>query len=109
MGYKAENLIDVNFINYDEKLSSYYLKIIVKDIPGVLAKITTYLNEQGISIETILQMPNIITSNLKDSVPIIITTHETKTKLLNNVINKIENLEFVMSKIVVIGIDKNIL
>ena len=95
-------------MDYYERICSYYLRIVVKDIPGVLAKITSNLNAEGISIETILQLPNneVIDSNL--NVPIIITTHETTSKLLNKVILKIENLDFVVSKIVIISIDKNI-
>ena len=96
-------------MNYDERVCSYYLRIVVKDIPGVLAKITSNMNEKGISIETILQLPHndVADSNVK--VPIIITTHETTSKLLNKVIMKIENLDFVVSKIVIISIDKNII
>ena len=39
-----------------KEYASYYLRIIVKDIPGVLAKITSNLNDEDISIETILQI-----------------------------------------------------
>ena len=41
-------------------------------------------------------------------VPIIITTHKTTSNLLYRAIKKIEDLDFVVSKIVVINIDKNI-
>ena len=86
-----------------------YIRIVVRDKPGVLAIITSNLNKEGISVETILQLPNneVVDSNL--NVPIIITTHETTSKLLNKVILKIENLDFVVSKIVIISIDKNII
>ena len=109
LGFKTKQLINIDSMNNDEFLSSFYLRIVVKDIPGVLAKITSNLNEEGISIETILQLPNneVIDPNL--NVPIIITTHETTSKLLNKVILKIENLDFVVSKIVIISIDKNII
>ena len=109
LGYQTKQLKQFESMDYDERICSYYLRIVVKDIPGVLAKITSNLNEEGISIETILQLPNneAIDSNL--NVPIIITTHETTSKLLNKVILKIENLDFVVSKIVIISIDKNII
>ena len=109
LGYQTKQLKQIESMNYDERICSYYLRIVVKDIPGVLAKITSNLNEEGISIETILQLPNneVIDPNL--NVPIIITTHETTSKLLNKVILKIENLDFVVSKIVIISIDKNII
>jgi len=108
LGYQTKQLKEFESMDYDERICSYYLRIVVKDIPGVLAKITSNFNAEGISIETILQLPNneVIDSNL--NVPIIINTHETTSKLLNKVILKIENLDFVVSKIVIISIDKNI-
>ena len=36
------------------------------------------------------------------------TTHETKINLLNKAINNIKNLEFVVSDVIVISIDKNL-
>ena len=73
------------------KFESYYLRILVKDISGVLAKITSNLNEEGISIETILQTPD--KKGSQEQVPIIIVTHETTKKLLNNALTKIEKLK----------------
>ena len=61
-----------------------------------------------ISIETILQVPANNTLISKKEIPIIITTHKTASKLLNKAIKKIENLKFVISKIVIINIDKSL-
>ena len=108
LAYKSNQLKDVDSINYNDRISNYYLRIRVKDIPGVLAKITSNLNDESISIETILQMPENSTHNLIGEVPIIITTHKTTSKLLNKAVLKIEKLDFVVSKIVVITIDKTI-
>ena len=55
LGYSTDKLIDYDPINYNTRNSSFYLRIQVKDIPGVLAKITSELNEERVSIETILQ------------------------------------------------------
>ena len=109
LGYDTKQLKKIEIMNYDERVCSYYIRIIVKDIPGVLAKITSNFNEEAISIETILQLPNNIITDSNENVPIIITTHETTYKLLNNAIMKIENLDFVVSKIIIISIDKNII
>ena len=108
LGYKNSQLINIKSINYDERITSYYLRIIVKDIPGVLAKITSNLNDEGISIETILQIPENNESKNKKEVPIIIITHKTVSHLLNRALIKIEKLDFVISKIAVINIDKTI-
>ena len=96
-------------MDYDERVCSYYLRIVVKDIPGVLAKITSNMNEEGISIETILQLPDNVNDYSKKNVPIIITTHETTSELLNKVLMKVEKLDFVVSKLVIISIDKKII
>ena len=107
-GHKTEQLQDKPSLSYNERISSYYLRIQVKDIPGVLAIITSSLNEEGISIETILQIPLDNKQSLKRDVPIIITTHQTTFNLLTKALKKIENLDFVVSKIAVINIDKTI-
>ena len=106
LGYENSSLIQLESADYNNTISSFYLRIIVKDISGVLAKITSNLTNEGISIETILQLPE--NNHDKDKVPIIITTHGTTISLLNKAIVKIENLDFVISKITVINIDKNI-
>ena len=103
---KAETFREIETLNYNESISSYYLRIKVKDISGVLAKITSNLNEQDVSIETILQIPENNKFNSNNEVPIIITTHETTLSLINKAIKNIENLDFVVSKIVIFSINK---
>jgi len=104
LGHKTSQLISYESFDLMEKNSSYYLRIISKDLPGVLSKITTFLNDSGISIETILQIPENL--NKTNSIPIIIVTHDTKKSSLMTAIEKIEKQEFVLEKIVLINIDK---
>ena len=106
LGYETNKLIDYKKLDLSNKSQSYYLRILVKDISGVLAKITFNLNEEGISIETILQTPDKKAS--QEQIPIIIVTHETTKQFLNNALRKIEKLDFVLDKIAVITIDKSI-
>ena len=106
LGYSTNQLIDYKKLDLSNKLESYYLRILVKDISGVLAKITTNLNEEGISIEVILQTPD--KNDSQEHIPIIIVTHKTTKKLLNNALTKIEKLDFVLDNIAVITIDKSI-
>ena len=105
LGYSTNQLKTYDNIDISNKLSSFYLRIITKDIPGVLAKITSNLTEEDISIETILQIPDNNISN--NEIPIIIVTHDTKRYLLMKALEKIEKLDFVQSKITVITIDKD--
>ena len=108
LGYKSSELSQIAVADYNNAMSSFYLRIKVKDIPGVLAKITSNLTDEGISIETILQLPENNHDFDKKEVPVIITTHETTISLLNRAIIKIENLNFVIGKITNINIEKNI-
>ena len=104
LGYKVKNLKKFENFNLEDNISSYYLRILVKDISGVLAQITSNLNKEGISIETIFQIPE----NNLDYIPIIIVTHEISKKLLLNAISIIEKLDFVSEKITIITIDKSL-
>ena len=52
-----------------------------------------------------MQVPENIGENLP--IPIIIFTHKIKKKLLIQTIRKIENLDFVLDKIIIMNIDKN--
>jgi homoserine dehydrogenase len=106
LGYAINQLIDYEKLDLSNKLESYYLRILVKDISGVLSRITSNLNEEGISIETILQIPDKNIS--QEQIPIIIITHETTKNLLKKSLTKIEKLDFVLDNIAVITIDKSI-
>ena len=105
LGYKISELISFQSFDLMEKISPYYLRIISKDLTGVLSKITSFLNESGISIETILQIPE--NQNKNNSIPIIIVTHDTKKSSLMIALEKIEKQEFILEKIVLINMDKN--
>ena len=105
LGYKISELISFQSFDLMEKISPYYLRIISKDLTGVLSKITFFLNEYGISIETILQIPE--NQNNNNSIPIIILTHDAKKSSLMIALEKIEKQEFILEKIILINIDKN--
>ena len=105
LGYNAYKLMNFKKLNDLDMESSFYLRIMTKDIAGVLSKITSYFNDFNISIEKILQLPDTNNNNLP--IPIIIVTHNIKKNLLIKAINQIEKLDFVLEKIIVMTIDKN--
>ena len=105
LGYKISTLKHIKKHDILDIERSYYVRIMTKDIAGVLATITSHFNESDISIEKILQVPENIGENLP--IPIIIFTHQIKKKLLIQTIRKIENLDFVLDKIIIMNIDKN--
>ena len=60
--------------NSDNYLNSLYLRIEVKDKPGVLSSITNILAKYKISVQRLIQIPD----NKKKTASIVIITHKTK-------------------------------
>ena len=50
----------------------YYIRLMVRDQAGVLADVTRILQEQGISVESLVQQGR----SPDDVVPLVMTTHE---------------------------------
>ena len=76
------------------------------DRPGVLARVATILSEQGISIEAIMQKE----ATEGELVPIILMTHRTREKNMNEVIRQLESLADIagpVTRIRVESLDEN--
>ncbi len=101
LGYNISNLKKFQKFHSSDLESKYYLKIRVKDKPGVLSMITSYFNDANISVEKILQIPD----NKSDSIPIVITTHKIKSLELLRSVKKISDLEFILDNISLIQIE----
>ncbi|SHF75342.1 homoserine dehydrogenase [Modicisalibacter ilicicola DSM 19980] len=72
----------------EDIVTAYYLRLLAVDRPGVLARVATILSEQGVSIEAIIQKEAIE----GELVPIILLTHRTREKNMNEVIRQLESL-----------------
>ncbi|MGD2279382.1 MAG: homoserine dehydrogenase, partial [Candidatus Omnitrophota bacterium] len=82
-----------------EELSiSYYLRFSVIDQPGVLAGISSILAENNISIASVSQEER----KEGETVPVIILTHRAKEGRLRAAISRIDDLDFVTDKTVII-------
>ena len=101
LGFSYSKLLKFEKFNSSNLESKYYLRIRVNDQPGVLSKITSNFNDNNISIEKILQIPD----NDSDSMPIVITTHKIKSSELLSSVKKIADLEFILDKISLIPIE----
>jgi len=101
IGYNVNHLKNYQKFDSSKLESKFYLRIRVKDQPGVLSIITTYLNDSNISVEKILQTPD----NKENNIPILIITHKIKTSELLNSVKKIADLEFVHENISIIPIE----
>ncbi|MDR1180220.1 MAG: homoserine dehydrogenase [Spirochaetales bacterium] len=64
-----------------EIVSRFYLRFVVSDAAGVLAKIAAVLGRNGISIASVLQKEGVESSGKqRGRVPVVITTHQAKEK-----------------------------
>ena len=88
-------LKDINSIK-----SRYYLRYSAIDKPGVLAKITTVLGKNNISIAGVWQK-----EEDKEVVPVVMTTHEALEDNMMKAIKEIDKLDAVKDKTVVIRIE----
>ena len=103
IGYLSSSLRAVDSYQRENLKRPYYLRILVKDQPGVLSKITSILTSKNISIQTILQLTE---EKIDNKVPIVLTTYDTLEKNLNEVIVDISKENFLEDKIVTITIEK---
>ena len=88
-----------NILNH---LCSAYLRIEVKDLPGVLSSITKSFAKNKISIKNLIQKPN--KKNKKAS--IIIITHENLEKNFNSLLINLVKNKFVLKKPTFIRIEE---
>ena len=72
----------------------YYLRLMVVDQPGVLARVTSILQQFNISIEGLLQQGRAP----GDVVALVMTTHETAFAKLREALDEIERLDQVKAK-----------
>jgi len=73
----------------DELVSSYYLRVFVKDQPGVLAQIAGVLGRYRISIESMIQPHR----HEADAVPILLMTHEAVERDIRAALAEIDQLD----------------
>ena len=81
--YKGENK------NFEDVESSMFIRLSVKDEPGVLAKIAGTFGENNVSIESVIQ------EGRGDKAELVLVTHEAPEKDLSNSINQISSLDVV--------------
>jgi len=79
----------LKYTDISSRKGKYYIRFIVKDIAGVLASITTIINNNDISLDSVIQDSN----KGEEFSYIIILTHETNELNVKNAINDINNLD----------------
>mgnify|MGYP000597377976 CR=1 FL=1 len=69
--------------------TSFYLRMLAHDEPGVMAEVSTTLAEAGISIEAMRQYESVTDDGY---VPLVMLTHSVTERIMDETIAKIEAL-----------------
>lgn len=84
-------------------ISRFYLRLQVKDTPGVIAAITQILAERGINISSLIQHEN--QSGKPDSVSLVILTHPVKERNMRTALSELGVLSVNSSPIKLLRIE----
>lgn len=74
---------------FDQLESRYYLRLMARDVPGVLAEVTEALGRNGISLSAVLQRE---TADGDSFVPVVITTHRAREGAMRSALSEIDAL-----------------
>ncbi|WP_153100423.1 homoserine dehydrogenase [Paraburkholderia hayleyella] len=100
LAFQPDRLSSTPILPIEEISSSYYLRLRVADVAGVLASITRILADAGISIDALLQKESEqVDDHGKGETDLIVLTHETREKHINAAIRTLEALTTVVSKV----------
>ncbi len=103
LAFQPDRLSDIPILPIDEVRTAYYLRLRAKDQPGVLADITRILGDLNISIDAFLQKEP---AEGEKEVDIIMLTHITVEKNINQAIAKIEALPAISGSITRIRLEE---
>ncbi len=104
LGYPLREQQRVPLKSIDNLISDYYLRFMVVDRPGVLAKISGILGAHDISIASVIQKEREHGAN----VPIVIRTHHASERNLRKALKAIDRLVAVRGKSALIRIEDSL-
>ncbi|MGB0545161.1 MAG: homoserine dehydrogenase [Candidatus Pseudothioglobus sp.] len=99
LGWKSQQKIKV--VDNDSIFSEFFLRLVVTDVKGVLAKVTGIFNDHNVSIEALIQKQ--VDEN--NNAHIAITTDKISTKTVMSIKQKIEASEFNQADVQIIHIE----
>jgi homoserine dehydrogenase len=103
LAFQPDQMANTPILPIGDVQTSYYLRLRVKDQPGVLADITRILADQRISIDAMVQKEP---AEGEEQVDIIMLTHKAVEKDVNVAIAGIEALAVVMGKVTRIRLEE---
>jgi homoserine dehydrogenase len=73
-------------------VGAYYLRLMVVDKPGVIADVAAALRDEQVSMEAMIQRAR----HPGQSVPVVITTHETTEAAIDRVVKRLEQVKSIL-------------
>lgn len=92
LAFQPDAIVELPILPISEVVTSYYLRMRVEDQPGVLADITRILADHQISIDAMIQREP---EEGEEQADIIMLTHQTREKNIDDAIARIEKLPVV--------------
>ncbi|MBN2443524.1 MAG: homoserine dehydrogenase [Spirochaetales bacterium] len=80
-------------LSREDFTSRYYIRLTVEDKPGVLAQIADKFGKNGISISSVLQQEIHPESDIREGVPVIITTHPAREGSVIAALKAVDDLD----------------
>jgi homoserine dehydrogenase len=103
LAFQPDRLSSVPILPMEEVVTGCYLRLRALDRPGVLADVTRICADQSISIDAIFQKE---AGEGEDQVDVVILTHPTREKKVNEAIRRIEALATIASPVVRIRLEE---
>jgi homoserine dehydrogenase len=94
-------MTQIKLIPMDNIETKYYFRFSALDRPGVLSKISGILGQNDISIATCIQKAR----GMGVAVPIVMTTYKAQEKNVRRALKKIDKLDMVQDKTILIRIE----
>ncbi|CBL45829.1 Homoserine dehydrogenase [gamma proteobacterium HdN1] len=102
LAFQADRLENLPILPIEEVETAFYLRILAKDSPGVLNKITAALSRADINIEAITQRE---IDEVNGQVPIIMVTRKIKEAQVRQAISEIEAVQDVVDRVICIRLE----
>lgn len=102
LAFQPDQMVPLAVVPIEEIESSYYLRLRVKDQPGVLADVTRVLAEGAISIDAFFQKEP---EEGEQEVDVILLTHLCQERAMRQAIKRIEALPTITSEAVMLRLE----
>ena len=104
LGLPLRSLARTRLVALDDLHSEYYLRFMVVDRPGVLARIAGILGSNDISIAAVIQRER----EHGRVVPVVIRTHDARETALRRAVRAIDRLSVVRGRSTAIRIEESL-